>query len=109
MMAGGTLLLVPATSSPVLLVVLLCLAAGLASGAYPVITSGSLDIAPRYSGTVVGLQNCVANFSGILVPVVTGYVVKVSGWTAAFWLAASVCTFGFLAYTFFGQAKKLVD
>jgi MFS transporter, ACS family, solute carrier family 17 (sodium-dependent inorganic phosphate cotransporter), other len=109
MMAGGTLLLVPAASSPVLLVVLLCLAAGLASGAYPVITSGSLDIAPRYSGTVVGLQNCVANFSGILVPVVTGYVVKVSGWTAAFWLAASVCALGFLAYSFFGQAKKLVD
>jgi len=108
-LAAGALLLVPLTSSPVGLVVLLCLAAGLASGAYPVITSGSLDIAPRYSGTVVGLQNCVANFSGVLVPVVTGYVVKVSGWTAAFWLATSICALGFLAYSFFGQARRLVD
>lgn len=109
LMAGGILLLVPLASNPVLIVALLCLTAGLASGAYPVITSGSLDIAPRYAGTVVGFQNCVANFSGILVPVLTGYVVKVSGWTAAFWLAASVCAFGFLAYILFGQAKKLVD
>jgi MFS family permease len=107
--AGGTLLLVPLASSPTVIVILLCSAAGLASGAYPVISSGSLDIAPRYAGTVVGFQNCIANFSGILVPVVTGYVVKVSGWAAAFWLAASVCALGFLAYVTFGQARKLVD
>jgi MFS family permease len=109
LMAGGTLLLVPVASTPSMIVVLLSLTAGLASGAYPVISSGSLNIAPRYSGTVVGFQNCVANFSGILVPVVSGYVVKVSGWSAAFWLAAGVCFLGFLAYTFFGQARKLVD
>jgi ACS family glucarate transporter-like MFS transporter len=108
-MAAGALLLIPLATHPVMIVVLLCLAAGLASGAYPVIASGSLDMTPRYAGTVVGFQNCVANFSGILVPVVTGYVVKVSGWTAAFWLAASVCTVGFLAYLCFGQARKLVD
>ena len=84
-------MLIPMATHPVMIVFLLCLAAGLASGAYPVIASGSLDMTPRYAGTVVGFQNCVANFSGILVPVVTGYVVKVSGWPAAFWLAASVC------------------
>lgn len=108
-MAAGALLLIPMATHPVMIVVLLCLAAGLASGAYPVIASGSLDMTPRYAGTVAGLQNCVANFSGILVPVVTGYVVKVSGWTSAFWLAASVCTLGFLVYLCFGQARKLVD
>jgi len=108
-MAAVALLLIPLATHPVMIVVLLCLAAGLASGAYPVIASGSLDMTPRYAGTVVGFQNCVANFSGILVPVVTGYVVKVSGWTAAFWLAALVCTVGFLAYLCFGQARKLVD
>ena len=108
-MAAGALLSIPLATHPVVIVVLLCLAAGLASGAYPVIASGSLDMTPRYAGKVVGFQNCVANFSGILVPVVTGYVVKVSGWTAAFWLAALVATVGFLAYVCFGQARKLVD
>src|SRR5262245_18768754 len=108
-MAAGALLLIPEATHPVMIVVLLCLAAGLASGAYPVISSGSLDMTPRYAGTVVGFQNCVANFSGILVPVVTGYVVKISGWAAAFWLAASICTIGCLAYVVFGQARKLVD
>jgi len=109
LMAGGTLLLVPLASSPLVIVILLFLAAALASAAYPVMASGSLDIAPRYAGTVVGFQNCIANFAGILVPVITGYVVKVSGWPAAFWLAASVCSMGFLSYVLFGQAKKLVD
>jgi len=107
--AAGALLLIPLATHPVMIVVLLCLAAGLASGAYPTIASGSLDMTPRYAGTVVGFQNCVANFSGILVPVVTGYIVKVSGWDAAFWLAASVCTIGCLTYLCFGQARKLVD
>ena len=108
-MAAGALMLIPMATHPVMIVFLLCLAAGLASGAYPIIASGSLDTTPRYAGSVVGFQNCVANFSGILVPVLTGYVVKVSGWPAAFWLAASVCTLGFLAYLCFGQARKLVD
>ena len=31
------------------------------------------------------------------------------GLAAAFWLAAMVCTVGFLAYVCFGQARKLVD
>jgi len=109
LMAGGSLLLVPVVTSQVLTVVCLCVSAGLISGAYPVITSGSLDIAPRYAGTVVALQNCIANFSGVLVPIVTGYVVKVFGWGAVFYLSSVICGIGFLAYIIFGQAKKLVD
>jgi len=100
---------VPVANSPATIVLLLCLGGGLASAAYPIIASGSLDIAPRYSGTVVGFQNCVANFAGILVPVVTGYAVKVSGWLAAFWILAAVCSAGFLTYLCFGQSRRLLD
>ena len=56
-MAAVALLLIPLATHPVMIVFLLCLAAGLASGAYPVIASGSLDMTPRYAGTVVGFQN----------------------------------------------------
>jgi len=109
LLAGAVLSMVPAANSPTMIVMLLCLGGALASAAYPIIASGSLDIAPRYSGTVVGFQNCVANFAGILVPVVTGYAVKVSGWLAAFWILASVCGAGFLVYVCFGQSRRLLD
>ena len=46
----------------------------------PVYASSSLDIAPRYAGTVVGMQNSLANIAGVLLPWLIGYVVK------RFWL-----------------------
>lgn len=107
--AAGIFLLVPLATSPFMTVLLLCLSMALMSSAQPVYASGSLDLAPRYAGTVVAIQNCVANFAGILVPVVTGYLVKLTGWNAAFWLTAAISAAGIVMYLAFGQAKKLVD
>lgn len=56
----------------------------LLTGATPVYASNSLEIAPRYTGTVVAIQSSMANVAGILAPVVVGYVVKGAGWAAAF-------------------------
>jgi MFS family permease len=108
-MAAGAFLLVPSTTSPFITVLLLCLSMALMSSAQPVYASGSLDLAPRYAGTAVAIQNCMANFAGILVPVVTGYLVKSTGWGAAFWLTALISGTGILIYLAFGQAKKLID
>ena len=75
-----TLLAVPLASSPTATVCLLCMAMFLLTAGTPVYASSSLDIAPRYAGTVVGIQNALANIAGILAPVVIGYVVR------EFWL-----------------------
>jgi hypothetical protein len=40
----------------------------------PVFSSGSLDLAPRHAAAVASAQNTFANLSGILAPVVIGYL-----------------------------------
>lgn len=107
--AAGTLLLVPAVAGGVATVTALCVAMFLMTSATPVYASSSLDLAPRYAGTVVGIQNAIANIAGVLAPVVVGYIVKASGWDAAFWLTAVVSVLGITAYLLFGKAEKLVD
>ena len=37
-----------------------------------------LDIAPRYSGTVVGIANCFGSATGIVVPVYVNWLIGVS-------------------------------
>ena len=108
-LAAGALLLLPAASSPAATVALLCSAMGLLTAATPVYASNSLDLAPRYAGTVVAVQNTMANVAGVLAPVVVGYVVKLTGWNAAFWLTAAISAVGILAFLAFGNAERLVD
>ena len=107
--AAVIFLLVPLASSSSITVLLLCLSTALMSCVIPIYASGSLDLAPRFAATVVAFQNSMANFAGILVPVVTGYLVKFAGWNSAFWLTAAISTGGILIYLAFGQARKLVD
>ena len=54
---------------------------------------------PRLAGRWVGLQNCVANFAGILAPVLTGYMVQRTGhFASALTLAAVISAAGALAW-----------
>ncbi len=82
--ATGILLFVPRVSSPIGTVILLCVSMSLFTSVISIYTSGSTELAPRYAGTVGGVQNCFANFAGVLVPVIVGYAVKISGWDSAF-------------------------
>jgi sugar phosphate permease len=107
--ASGVLLLLPWIPSLVGTIVLLCVAMALFSSVISIYTSGSVELAPRYAGTVGGIQNCFANLSGVIVPVIVGYGVKISGWNSAFWLTAAVSWIGVLFFVVFGKAEKLVD
>ena len=109
LLSALTLLAVPLAADPTATVGLLCIAMFLLTAATPVYASSSLDIAPRYAGTVVGMQNALANIAGVLAPVVIGYVVKSLGWSSAFWLTALVSVGGIVAYLVFGRAEKLID
>ena len=70
---------------------------------------GSVELAPRYAGTVGGIQNCFANLAGVMVPVIVGYGVKIIGWTSAFWLTAAVSWIGISLFLVFGKSERLVD
>ena len=108
-LSAATLLIVPIVTGGIATVTALCVAMFLLTAATPIYASSSLDMAPRYAGTVVGIQNAIANVAGVLAPVVVGYLVKGAGWPSAFWLTAAVSVFGITAYLLFGKAEKLVD
>ncbi|HEY1809121.1 MAG TPA: MFS transporter [Acidobacteriaceae bacterium] len=56
---------------------------------------------PRLAGRWVGMQNCVANFAGIVAPVLTGFLVQRSGhFSSALTVAALVSAGGALAWAF---------
>ena len=78
-------------------------------GVTPVYAASALQIAPRYAGTVVGIQSAIANLAGVLAPVVIGYLVKSFGWASAFWLTAAVSTCGIVVFLLFGKAERLVE
>lgn len=103
------LLAVPAVSSAAMAIAVLSVAMFLLTSATPVYASSSLDLAPRYAGTVVGMQNAFANLAGVLAPVVVGYMVKALGWSSAFWLTAAVSLAGITAYWIFGRSERLVE
>lgn len=54
---------------------------------------------PRLAGRWVGLQNCVANFAGIVAPVLTGYLIERTGhFAVALTLAAAIAALGAFAW-----------
>jgi MFS family permease len=54
---------------------------------------------PRLAGRWVGMQNCVANFAGIVAPVLTGFLVERTGhFSAALMFAAAVVALGVLGW-----------
>jgi MFS family permease len=54
---------------------------------------------PRVIGKWMGLQNCVGNFSGIIGPLITGYLIdRTGGFTAAFVLTAVVSMAGLVGW-----------
>jgi sugar phosphate permease len=56
---------------------------------------------PRLAGRWVGMQNCVANFAGIIAPVLTGFLVQRTGhFSAALMVAAAFAALGVVGWVF---------
>nr|XP_037277963.1 sialin-like isoform X2 [Rhipicephalus microplus] len=60
-------------------------------------------------GTVMGIVNCMGNLSGMLAPLVTGYIIEhdesLAQWRKLFLLASAIYTFGAVIFVLFGSAK----
>ena len=108
--SGSALCLMAASAatSAVAAVALLCAAMMLLGSITPVFSSGSLDLAPRHAAAVASAQNTFANLSGILAPVVIGYLAKTNGWPAAFTVTALVVAAGIACYALRGRAVSIV-
>jgi MFS transporter, ACS family, solute carrier family 17 (sodium-dependent inorganic phosphate cotransporter), other len=78
----------------------------LITAATPVYAAGSLELAPKAAGLLAGMQQAFANTAGILAPLATGYLARVS-WSFVFLAAFAVCVAGAAAYAFFGSAETV--
>lgn len=70
---------------------------GNGAGALNMYSIAQMFAGPRASGTWVGVQNGLGNFSGITQPIIAGIIIDWTGsYAGAFWLAAAVTVFGAL-------------
>jgi MFS family permease len=69
-------------------------------GAAMVFTIGQTLAGPKAAGRWIGVQNCVGNFSGIIGPIITGFVVDKMG--GFFWAFAISCVVTLAGIFFWG-------
>jgi len=70
---------------------------GNGAGALNMYSIAQMFAGPRASGTWVGIQNGFGNIPGIVMPVVTGLIIDLTGsYAGGFWLAAAVSAAGAL-------------
>ena len=83
---------------------------GNGAGALNMYSIAQMFAGPSASGTWVGVQNGVGNFSGIVQPIVAGVIIDWTGsYAGAFWLAATVTIIGALWWAFGVPKIELVD
>ncbi|XP_048588883.1 vesicular glutamate transporter 2 [Nematostella vectensis] len=76
---------------------------GLGSNAlmYPGVRANTLDIAPPYSGVIMGIANTFGTCIGIIGPVIVGFIVKTESmyeWSIVFFLSAAISATGGVFY-----------
>lgn len=67
-----------------------------------------MDLAPSYASILNGMGNTMATLPGIIVPILTGYIVQnreADEWRIVFYITASVYTFGIFFYGLFGSGE----
>ncbi|MCI1751229.1 MAG: hypothetical protein LKI17_07945 [Megasphaera cerevisiae] len=69
------------------------------------------DIAPQNMTSVLGgMQNCIANFGGILGPIVTGFIISSTGsFIPALGVSGALCVVGALMYLFVLKDIKPIE
>lgn len=97
LLAAISVLAIAYAHDPLVIAVLLCLA-GIATGALSLNTYAVAQMfaGPRAAGTWVGVQNAIGNLSGILGPIITGFIVEDAGYNIAFIVTAAVAAAGAL-------------
>lgn len=67
----------------------------------------ALDIAPRYSGFLLGTTRGFAHTSAVLVPIISGFLLNQDpefGWRNIYFLAFAISVLGLIVYLIFGEA-----
>lgn len=111
MVLATTIAFAGLSSSNTILMVLLCISyAGLSFDGSAIWCLPG-DIAPQNMTSVLGgMQNCIANFGGILGPIVTGFIISSTGsFIPALGVSGALCVVGALMYLFVLKDIKPIE
>ncbi|KAL4705916.1 hypothetical protein ACJJTC_017498 [Scirpophaga incertulas] len=108
--AIGLLIAANTGCSPAATVAVLAVGVGLNGGIYSGFKVNHLDISPRFAGILMAFTNCLANLTGLLAPIVAGYIIEgrptQAQWRIVFYIAAGVYVFCATFYNVFGSGRR---
>jgi nitrate/nitrite transporter NarK len=91
-------------------ITLITLALGMLSMTGSSTGPNAMDIAPRYAGIIMGMQTTAGNIAGVVVPLVVGMVVFLSGrWDLIFYLAAGILILGVVIWDLFATGDQIIQ
>lgn len=97
--------------NPAATVAVLAIGVGLNGGIYSGFKVNHLDISPRFAGILMAFTNCLANLTGLLAPIVAGYIIEgrptQAQWKIVFYIAGGVYIFCATFYNIFGSGRRL--
>jgi ACS family sodium-dependent inorganic phosphate cotransporter len=69
-----------------------------------------MDLAPRHSGTLMGLTNTAGTLPGIIGVFISGLILQwTDSWVLVFQVAAAINIFGLVFYLVFAKTDKLFE
>ncbi|XP_065213100.1 putative inorganic phosphate cotransporter [Planococcus citri] len=75
---------------------------------YPSLKVNALDLSPNYAGTLMAIVNGIGAISGIITPVLVGFIATNSTmmeWREVFWITFAVIIITNIAYIFMGSGE----
>ncbi|XP_013195802.1 putative inorganic phosphate cotransporter isoform X2 [Amyelois transitella] len=96
--------------NPAATVAILAIGVGLNGGIYSGFKVNHLDLSPRFAGILMSFTNCLANLTGLLAPIVAGYIIEgrptQAQWRIVFYIAGGVYIFCATFYNIFGSGQR---
>lgn len=112
LIASGVIVFADSIQSQYIVIGLLSFSFAMAIAASPSIWAIPGDVAPNVNliGTIGGIQNTVSNIAGIVSPIITGYLVLVSGdFKIALFVSGLLACLGALSYIFVvGRLERII-
>lgn len=71
--------------------------------------SNHQDIAPRYSGVLLGLSNTAGVLAGVFGTAATGYILQHGSWDDVFKVSVGLYLVGTVVWNAFSTGEKIID
>jgi len=103
------LVLLAGAETKVSVITLVTLALGMLSMTGSSTGPNAMDIGPRYAGIIMGMQTTAGNIAGVIVPIVVGLIVSLSGrWDLVFYGAAFILLLGVVIWDLFATGSRVL-